>query len=290
MTPGARGIAAFLVLAFGFAWVAWGLALASGVSPTADIGRFQLFLVPGAIAPAIAAATVRKWVTHEGFADAGLHLNLRRWPFYLVAGFLPLLAVVVIVGLAVATGLSEPDFTLVRVLKTLAPGRNLALPSWVLPVLPAELLLASVASSPLLFGEEFGWRGYLQLRLLAHRPLLAAIATGLIWGVWHYPLLLVGYQFPGHTVAGLAVFPVTTVLLSIIFGWLRLQSGSIWPACLAHAATNAVGMSLTMLLFLGGPNWLLVSYLGVLGWLPLGALSAWIVLTGRLAPAIGPPQ
>ena len=44
----------------------------------------------------------------------------------------------------------------------------------------------------------------------------------------------------------------------------------------------AVGGSLTLLLFTGGPNWIFVSYVGILGWVPLGVLCAWIVLTGQL--------
>ncbi len=88
--------------------------------------------------------------------------------------------------------------------------------------------------------------------------------------------------------------PVSTVLLSIIFGWLVLRTGSVWAPSLAHAATNVVGSSLVLLLFFGGPNWLLLSYVGVLawvplGWVPLGALSLWIVATGRLKPPARTP-
>jgi membrane protease YdiL (CAAX protease family) len=137
-------------------------------------------------------------------------------------------------------------------------------------------------ATPILWGEEFGWRSYLQLRLLGQRPVLAALTTGLIWGVWHFPLILRGYNYPDHTILGLFVFPVSTMLLSIIFGWLRLRTGSIWSSSLAHAATNVIGGSLTLLLFVGGANWISVSYLGLLGWLPLGALCAWIVFTGQL--------
>jgi len=43
----------------------------------------------------------------------------------------------------------------------------------------------SVLVAPLVLGEELGWRGYLQLRLFPAQPFLAALATGLIWGVWH---------------------------------------------------------------------------------------------------------
>jgi membrane protease YdiL (CAAX protease family) len=135
-----------------------------------------------------------------------------------------------------------------------------------------------------LWGEEFGWRGYLQIRLLADRPLAAAVVTGLIWGAWHYPIILAGYERYESPPLGLLIFPVLTVLLSIIFGWLRLRTGSVWSASLAHASTNAVGGSLTALLFLGGSSMTLVGYNGVLAWVPLGAVCLWIIFSGQLKP------
>jgi len=59
--------------------------------------------------------------------------------------------------------------------------------------------------------------------LLADKPLLAAVATCLIWGVWHYPIILAGYERYESTLLGLLVFPVVTVLMSVILGWLRLR-------------------------------------------------------------------
>ncbi|MBM4431473.1 MAG: CPBP family intramembrane metalloprotease, partial [Chloroflexi bacterium] len=149
--------------------------------------------------------------------------------------------------------------------------------------LPFLLLLNALLTFPLLWGEEFGWRGYLQMRLFPGRPLLAAIATGIVWSLWHLPLNLRGYNFPGYPLAGMLVFTVSAVLLSIIFAWLRWASDSVWPPTLAHAATNTVGGS-TMLLWFGGAKPLWVSYLGVLGWVPLLALCIWILRTGRLRP------
>jgi membrane protease YdiL (CAAX protease family) len=189
---------------------------------------------------------------------------------------------------AVLFGLGAPDFSLMRGIKyvsTIAgvPAHVPSHPWLLICVLPVTALFAT----PLLFGEEFGWRGYLQLRLFPDRPVLSAVATGVIWGVWHYPLLLRGYNFPNHrlAVAGMMVFTVSTIFLSIIFGWLRLKTGSIWSSSLAHSATNAIGGSLTVLLFGGGASFIFVSYCGLLGWIPLGALSAWIVLAGQLKPA-----
>ena len=67
--------------------------------------------------------------------------------------------------------------------------------------------------------------------------------------------------------------------------WLRLKTGSVWASCLAHSATNGIGGGLTAYLFLGSGHFLLTSYLGVLGWLPLGILAMWIVLTRGLTTA-----
>ena len=277
-----KGIIAYIAVSFGMAWVIWEVVIRAGLS--ADNPLFQLAILPGAFSPAVAAVVVRKWVTREGFADAGLRLNRRRWRYYAAGWLLPLLVVPVIVLLAVALDISDPDFTLERALTELAPdGAALpSLPSGVIAILVVQLSITALFATPLLWGEEFGWRGYLQVRLLAHRPLLAAVATGCIWALWHLPINLRGYNFPDQPVIGMLVFTVSAVMLSIIFGWLRARTGSIWSASLAHAATNSIGGGFTLLLFMGGQNWLFVSYVGILGWVPLGALCAWIVLTGQL--------
>ena len=281
-----KGIVSYLFLAFGMAWILWEIPIRFGVSPRSPL--FQLVALPGGFAPAIAAIIVRKWITREGFANAGLRLNLRKWPYYLVAWLLPLLVATVIVVLAVALNFSQPDFSLQRFLGTLASKAASPFPqlqSYIWYVIPFQFMIVALVVTPILWGEEFGWRGYLQPRLLGQRPVMAALTTGLIWGVWHLPLILRGYDYPDHPGLGMCVFLVDTILLSIIFGWLRMRTGSIWSSSLAHAATNAIGGSLTTLLFMGGPNWIFVSYLGLLGWIPLGAFSAWIVFTGQLKPA-----
>ena len=288
MSQRSRGILAYLAISFGLAWALWAVPLLS-LAPGDPLLQFAI--LPGAFAPAIASLVVRRWVTGEGFADAGLRPRLRRgWRYYLFALLWPLGAAVIIVVLGAALGLSRPDFTVVRAMGEIAPGADA--PAFLValwPVVPVQLLVVAVLATPVLWGEEFGWRGYLQVRLLADRPLLAAVATGLIWGAWHYPLMIFGgYNFPDDRLAGLVVFPVSAVLLSIIFGWLMLRTGSVWAPSLAHAATNVVGSSLVLLLFFGGPNWILLSSVGVLAWVPLGALCLWIVATGRLKAPVPP--
>ncbi len=278
-----RGIAVYLVIAFGVAWLCWAVPLGLGIPVWSPL--FQLAMLPGGFAPAIAAVVVRKWVTREGFADAGLHLHFGRWRYYALALILPYVVVAAIIAEASLTGLGRPDISLLRALRILVPSGT-QLPAQ-LPValrlsMPIQFAIMAVIASPVLWGEEFGWRGYLQRRWFVQRPLHAAVATGIVWGVWHFPLLLRGYDYPESSAWGLLVFPVDAVFLSIIFAWLYNSTGSIWAPSLAHAATNAIGISLTTLLFLGGSNLLFVGYLGVLSWIPLGGLAAWIGLTRRL--------
>jgi len=282
MNQKTKGITAYILITFIMAWVLWEIPLRLGLSIIGPV--FQYIALPGAFSPAIAAVIVRKWITREGFADAGLKPNLpRAWRYYLFAWLLPLFVSAIIIGLVIAFGIGSPDFSLQRAMGVLSPETTVPdIPSFVWAFIPIGLLTTSLFSTFVLWGEEFGWRGYLQIRLFSERPLLAAVTTGIIWGIWHYPINLRGYNFPEHPILGLLVFPISTVMLSIIFGWLRLRSGSVWSACLAHAATNSIGGSLTMLLFLGGPDLLFTSYLGLLGWIPLGALCLWIILTGQM--------
>jgi membrane protease YdiL (CAAX protease family) len=91
------------------------------------------------------------------------------------------------------------------------------------------------------FGEEFGWRGYLLMRLKPLGVWPAMIGSGAIWGVWHAPIILQGHNYPEHPLLGVPLMVGFCILLSIIFSWLRLASGSVFTAAVAHASINGPG-------------------------------------------------
>ena len=65
--------------------------------------------------------------------------------------------------------------------------------------------------------------------------------SGLIWGVWHFPLILSGVYASGpFPVLSAALFLFTTVGIALVAGVLRLRSGSVWPAIVLHAAWNSI--------------------------------------------------
>jgi len=63
-----KGVVSYLLLAFGIAWVASEIPLRLGISMHHPL--FQVAMLPGGFALAIAAIIMRKRVTREGFADA----------------------------------------------------------------------------------------------------------------------------------------------------------------------------------------------------------------------------
>ncbi len=277
-----RGVLVYLAISFGLTWSYWELVFFLFAGKPAFDPMQVAALAPGAFAPALATFVVRKWVTREGFGDAGLRLNLKRWRYYLAALIIPFLALAFIITAAPLLGFT-PDFTFQRASEVLGRAPRALVPGDLLLffVIP---MVAAFFYTPTLFGEEFGWRGYLQLRLYPGSPLKAAVATGLVWGAWHYPLVWHGRHYTEDNVlAGLICFPIWLVLLSVILGWLRLKSGSIWTACLGHSAVNGAA-SASLMLFLGGDDLIWAGIGQPLGWVPLAAICAAIVATGQLRP------
>ena len=73
----------------------------------------------------------------------------------------------------------------------------------------------------------------------------------MIWGVWHYPMILAGGQEIDGRLQMLLLFPVATTTFSVFLGWLRLRTGDLWAGSVAHAANNVTQNSLTRLVYTG---------------------------------------
>jgi len=102
------------------------------------------------------------------------------------------------------------------------------------------VLLGSLQSVLSATGEELGWRGFL-VPALSQRFTLAktAVVSGAIWSVWHYPLIIfASYNAGTATWYAVLCFTVMVIGLSFPLAWLRLRSGSFWPAALFHASHN----------------------------------------------------
>lgn len=103
-------------------------------------------------------------------------------------------------------------------------------------VLTIGLLMGAVLS----LGEEIGWRGLFVpevARLTSYTR--TALLTGIVWAVWHYPLILFA-NYNNRTPAwfGLTCFTVMIVGINFALVWLRLKSGSLWTGVIFHASHN----------------------------------------------------
>jgi membrane protease YdiL (CAAX protease family) len=116
-----------------------------------------------------------------------------------------------------------------------------------MPVPALRLLLAfqMVVLGPLLgliisFGEEYGWRGYLQSELTRLGRVRGVFLIGLIWGIWHWPVIWMGENFPGQPVLGSIAMVVWCILLGYFLSYAVLKSNGIWSAAYLHGLNNQV--------------------------------------------------
>jgi len=88
--------------------------------------------------------------------------------------------------------------------------------------------------------EEIGIRGYLLPKLLSLGRTRALALSGLVFATWHMALILLTPVFPiGNKLISVPLFYATVVAASFVYGYLRLYTGSVWPASIAHAVHNA---------------------------------------------------
>jgi uncharacterized protein len=127
---------------------------------------------------------------------------------------------------------------------------------WATPLasfaLPEDGIIDPILSFFILFGmtvvwfglaEEIGMRGYLQPHLMSLGRTGALALVGLVFATWHLPLIFLtpAVDFPtGNLLIFFPLFYGTFVAASFFYGYMRIYTGSIWPASIAHAVHNAV--------------------------------------------------
>ncbi len=89
-------------------------------------------------------------------------------------------------------------------------------------------------------GEEIGWRGFLQQEL-GHLGLWkSGLIIGFIWGLWHAPLVIQGYNFPQNPLIGVVMMAIATTPLGMIMSYFVARSRTVMSAGFFHGVFNAV--------------------------------------------------
>ena len=147
--------------------------------------------------------------------------------------------------------------------------------------------LAPLANMIPAVGEEAGWRGYMMPRLKEQFGLLnGRLLGGVVWGIWHWPLmLLVGYEYGtnylGAPLLGLVVWCVVCFALNTLLDWLYEKTGCIWVPAIAHGALNAVASMPVVLTDPAEASYYTVlgpMPIGLIGMLPVLAVAVWLTL------------
>jgi membrane protease YdiL (CAAX protease family) len=283
-----RRIGIFLLVAFAVSWATAGVIWATGGlvdSPElADGITLATVLLPTAymFAPAVGNVAARL-ATGEGWDWHRLRPEFEgtMWT-YAAAWLAPAGLTVVGAGLyfAVFPGQFDPTMTAFREqVASAGVGMDPRLLAAIQIV--AALTIAPVINGLLAFGEEFGWRAYLLPKLIPLGYRRAVVLSGVVWGVWHWPILAMGYNYgfdyPGFPWTGMLTFLAFTVGAGTFLARLTVREGSVWPASIGHGAINAIA-GVALLFVASQPNSLLgPTPVGLLAALPWLAVAAWLL-------------
>ena len=282
-----KRISVFLLIAFLIAWlIALILYLNGGLanSPVIIKGTpitLSLVLLAGGymFAPALANILTRA-ITREGWSNLYLKPNLKHGKMYwLAAWFLP--GICTIAGGAIFFALFpqyfDPSFSILK--KTIPPAALNVVPmsTLIALMLGQALVISPIINGIFTLGEEFGWRAYLLQKLLPLGKVKALIVLGVIWGVWHAPVIAMGHnyglEYPGYPWSGILMMVVFCLAGGSMLGWAALEGNSVWPAVIGHGAMNGIAGS-AVLFMIGKPNPLIgplpVGIIGMSGYILFG--------------------
>ena len=297
-------LAVFLTIAFGLSWlIALPLWLGDGLASP----LFPLIAVAMMLTPAIAALVVVFFVERPERKAAALGL----WPLgrpgrfilYLALGLIvPVVLILVALPVGALLGVYPADFVGLSgfraILDAQTGGMELPVPIGVLVAAQfVNVLIGAVVNLLPALGEELGWRGWLLPRLLRFGVVPAILLSGVIWGLWHAPLILLGYNYGDVGWLGVVMMIGMCTVIGAIFGWLRIRSNSVWPAALAHGAFNAAaGFSFVFAAAGETVDTVQATILGWSGWIVPAVLVVVLVALGKFrapvdaaTPGAAPP-
>ena len=294
-----RRIASFLAMAFGFTWTVAGIGALLGVN--AHSGLSYMALAAICMFGPVTAAVVQLRVFDKGeWNDLGLTIrgvNWRAliWTSLIGLSIVPLAMVAIMVfgdgmgminfgkvsvtgaRFAVAVnelmaemGATDPPSGLNAKLAELPGGL-------IMVVLSITALIAAFSFNlPFMLGEELGWRGYLYNATGSWSTMERTLFTGVVWGLWHAPLIMMGHNYPGYPILGIGFMVVFCVLLAFLFDWSRTRTKAIWGPAVLHGLIN--GTAGAMALFAWDGHILFGSPVGIAGFAAIAALVLVVIL------------
>jgi len=287
-----KGIFSFLLITFGVTYLLEGILILTGFRITqipAAAGQFVVMIAMWV--PAAATLVTVRFITHEKVSSTGLRFG-PSWKPYIVTALIIPVSFILIYLLTWALGFGQPDWRLTSFFSMVAAtGVDMSsAPSptvLLLALFFSSLILTPFINSILGFGEEWGWRGYLLPRLMPLGKWKAYLLLGMIWGLWHAPLILIGFNYPGYPILGILLMILFTTALSIYINEMTLYYESAILAGWIHGIFNSQAYGIWRILF-ADTNPLLGGVTGLTGILVLFLLGygtiQWFRRTGTGQP------
>lgn len=238
----------FFVLAFAITWMVW-VPRAFGIEWALGVGTIWTY---GPAVAAVVAAVIVGGRSELRRLLSGLDKWRIGWVWYAVILFGPLVLGLLVAAVYVTLGGNWEDGTPVVF-------------SEPLPIVLLLLVILTVTDG---LGEELGWRGFALPRMLERKSAFtASIVLGLVWAIWHIPLIWTdGSALEGtHVWLLIARLPATSVLFTWVY---QHTNGSVVAAALFHGSLNLFsvpppipGDPLTPAIITLGSHWLLAALL-----------------------------
>lgn len=246
---------------------------ASGNPMTAIIG--QLMSAGAMFIPLLAVIITQLIFKEPVLKDVGISFKLNKW-WWIGWLLMPLVAMLTLGATLLMPGAKwTPDSELMQqALQSMPEGIGV----WGLIgiTLLSGLFAGLTINAVFALGEEVAWRGFLMREFKGKSFWSSAIWIGVIWGLWHAPLILNGHNYPQHPVAGVFMMVAFCILLSVMLMYFREKSGSVIVAAIMHGTINAVA-GVTMLVVTPA-NDLLYGATGLAGMIVLLIVDAGLYL------------
>lgn len=270
----------YLILTFGISWslaiVYW---LAGGNTDTMSI-PFVIMAVGFMFTPMLSVIILEKLILRNHLKKTyELSFRWNRW--WTIAWLSPLVIALATFGAGLLIpGVSfTPEmagfferFAAVLPAEELEQLRNTNMPVHPLFITIVQGLVAGLTINALAgFGEELGWRGLMLQELKSLGFWKMSWIIGLVWGIWHAPIIMMGHNYPDHPVAGVGMMVAFCLLFSPFFSLVAIKSRSVIAVAILHGTFNAVAATSVMLL--KGGNDLLTGATGVAGFAVLIVLN-----------------
>lgn len=266
-----KRLAWFVALTFIITWIIFGQIPLRGLNYGTGVTIY--IVMAGMFVPALCNILTRL-ITKEGFGNMLLRPNFKgHGKEYLLIYFGPtvLLLVSAAVYFLIFPGSFDSQLTVLQ--EAAARTGKLTVQTLLLITILQITIIGPLINIIPTLGEELGWRAYLlpKLRLL-FSDRWALVITGIIWGLWHTPVIVLGHNYGtsyiGYPWLGILMMVVFCVWLGIIEGYAAIKLNSVIPAAMIHSAVNA-GAGLAVLMAKSGYNPLLgPAITGLIGGLP----------------------